>query len=180
MKLDKRLQLIFKRRSIRKFTPEPISDEEIRSLLQAGMAAPSAHNKQPWYFIVIKERTLLNRIAEVHPYARMLYDAPLSIAVCADPSLTSSTYWVLDCSAAAENILLAATALGLGSVWIGIYPRQERMKTIKKILSVPDHFQVLSLIAIGHPAEKKEARTQFNPQRVFLNSWGNNYFKQTE
>lgn len=168
--MDKRLMFIFKRRSIRKFKPLPVSEEDIKALLEAGMSAPSARNLQPWHFIVITGRQKLNRLAEIHPYADMLRQASVCLAVCADPEI-SPRYWVQDCSAATENILIAAANLGLGAVWLGCHPRKERKNPIKKILEIPEEIELLSLIAVGYPAEFKEPRTQFNPQRVHYEKW---------
>jgi len=164
------LETIFARRSIRQYTDEPVTEEQIQKLLEAAMAAPSANNSQPWHFVVVQDREQLRRLADAHPYGRMQAHAALSVAVCADPSL-SPRYWVQDCSAATENLLLAATALGLGAVWLGVYPREGRVAHIREILGIPEHIQVLCLVAIGHPAEKKPPRTQYNPQRVHRDRW---------
>ena len=164
------IQTIFARRSIRKYTSETISEESIQTLLEAAMAAPSASNRKPWQFIVITERETLDALAESHRHGKMLFDAPLSIAVCGD--LTEmERFWVQDCSAATENLLLAATALGLGAVWLGVYPREERVRAVRRILSLPEHITPLNLIAIGHPAEEKQARTQFDRTRVHREEW---------
>jgi nitroreductase len=164
------LDTIFARRSIRKYTGEPVTEEQVRKLLEAAMAAPSANNSQPWHFVVVQDREQLRRLAEAHPYGRMQAEAALSIAVCADPTL-SPRYWVQDCSAATENLLLAATALGLGGVWLGVYPNQDRVARVKEVLGIPEGIEVLCLVAIGHPAEKKPPRTQYNPQRVHRDRW---------
>jgi len=118
---------IFTRRSIRKYTNQTITDEQIELLIKAGMYAPSASNQQPWHFIVINKREILNKIRDVHPYAKMLSEAQLAILVCGDHDLElSKGYWVVDCSAATQNILLAAHGMGLGAVWLGVHPREER------------------------------------------------------
>ncbi|MGQ9458443.1 MAG: nitroreductase family protein [Anaerolineae bacterium] len=164
------LDTIFARRSIRKYTREPVTEEQVRNLLEAAMAAPSANNSQPWHFVVVQDREQLRRLAEAHPYGKMQAEAALSIAVCADPAL-SPRYWVQDCSAATENLLLAATSLGLGGVWLGVYPNQDRVAQVKEVLGIPEGIEVLCLVAIGHPAEKKPPRTQFNSQRVHRDRW---------
>ncbi|MGQ9567871.1 MAG: nitroreductase family protein [Anaerolineae bacterium] len=164
------MDTIFARRSIRKYTREPVTEEQVRNLLEAAMAAPSANNSQPWHFVVVQDREQLRRLAEAHPYGRMQAEAALSIAVCADPAL-SPRYWVQDCSAATENLLLAATSLGLGGVWLGVYPNQDRVAQVKEVLGIPEGIEVLCLVAIGHPAEKKPPRTQFNSQRVHRDRW---------
>ena len=164
------IDTIFARRSIRKYTAQPVSEQDMQTLLEAGMAAPSASNRKPWQFIVVKERATLDALAESHPHGKMLFDAPLSISVCGD--LTEmERYWVQDCSAATENLLLAATALGLGAVWLGVYPRDDRVEAVRRILHLPDHIMPLNLIAVGHPAEEKQPRTQYDETRVHDESW---------
>ncbi len=164
------IQTIFARRSIRKYTDQPVSKEDIRILLEAAMAAPSASNRKPWRFIVITERRTLDALAEAHPYGKMLFEAPLCISVCGD--LTEmEQFWVQDCSAATENLLLAATALGLGAVWLGVYPNQERVVAVRQILGLPETITPLNLISIGHPAEEKEPRTQYDESRVHWEHW---------
>lgn len=164
------IQTIFARRSIRVYTDEPVVEEDIQTLLKAAMAAPSASNRKPWRFVVVTERETIDALAEVHPHGKMLFEAPLCIAVCGD--LTEmERYWVQDCSAATENLLLAATALGLGAVWLGVYPRDERVKAVRPILDMPQNATPLNLIAIGHPAEEKEPRTQYDESRVHRERW---------
>lgn len=164
------VQTIFARRSIRKYTEEPVSEEAIEILLKAAMAAPSASNRMPWQFVVVTERETLDALAEAHRHGKMLFEAPLCIAVCGD--LTEmERFWVQDCSAATENLLLAATALGLGSVWLGVYPRDERVEAVRQILALPDFITPLSLVSIGHPAEEKEPRTQYDEARVHRERW---------
>ncbi len=159
---------ILARRSTRKYTDEPVAPEEIRRLLEAAMAAPSANNEQPWHFIVVTERTLLDQLATFHPYGKMLFQAPLCIVVCAEPS---SDYWVQDCAAATENILLAATDMGLGAVWCGVHPNSDREHHVTDILGMPEHISPFCLIAVGHPAEYHKPRTQYRDDRVHYNHW---------
>ena len=161
---------ILQRRSIRKYTPESVDETMITALLKAAMAAPSASNRTPWQFVVIKNRKQLDRLADAHPYGKMLYDAPLCIAVCGDTA-ASELYWIQDCSAATENLLLAAAHLNLGAVWLGVYPRKERVAQVKQLLQIPSHVIPLNLIAIGHPAEKKETRTQYTEEKVHHEKW---------
>jgi nitroreductase len=167
--MDEKLKIIFARRSIRKYADKAVSVEDIRSLLEAGMAAPSASNRQPWHFVVVQDRATLKRLANAHPYGKMLAEAALGIAVCGDPGV--SDWWVVDCSAATENILVAAAGLGLGSVWLGCYGRAEREQMVRKELGIPSQVGVLSLISIGHPAEHKEPRTQYDASRVHADRW---------
>lgn len=166
--------VIFKRRSIRKYTQEPVSPEDIEYILRAAMAAPSARNLQPWHFIVIEDRELLNKIPDIQPYTKMLYEAPLAIVVCGDKKV-SENYWVQDCSAATQNILLAATSRGLGSVWCGIYPRETRYQALMELLDLPEHIIPLNVIAIGHPAEEKPPANRYDKSKVHYNKWGHPY-----
>lgn len=163
------IQTIFSRRSIRKYTSEPVSEDEIKTLLEAAMAAPSANNSQPWRFVVVTDRRTLDALAEAHPYGKMLAQATLCIAVCGDPA--ASAYWEQDCSAATENLLLAATALGLGAVWLGVHPRQDRIAAVRRVLEIPENIVPLNLLSIGHPAETKEPRTQYDEAKVHRERW---------
>jgi nitroreductase len=167
--VDSRLDIIFARRSIRKYTGEPVAKAELTSLLEAGMAAPTASNRKPWHFCVITDRDALTRLAESHPYGKMLAHAELAIAVCGDPSISS--WWVQDCTAATENILIAAAGLGLGAVWLGCHNVDEREQSVRDVTGVPTEIGVLSLISIGRPGEDKPARTQYDPDRVHVNQW---------
>lgn len=165
-------EAIFTRRSIRKFTTEMISSEELKLLLKVAMYAPSANNRQPWQFIVIRSREILNKIPEIHPYAKSLYEAPMAILVCGDEELSNQQeYWIQDCSAATQNILLAANALGLGTVWLGIHPREQRKAAIRKLFNIPDKIHPLSLIAVGYPNEKKSVSERYDPSKVHYNEW---------
>jgi nitroreductase len=164
------IQTIFARRSIRKYTSDPVSEEDIQTLLETAMAAPSASNRKPWQFVVVTERESIDALADAHPHGKMLFDAPLCISVCGD--LTEmERYWVQDCSAATENLLLAAVALGLGAVWLGVYPRDDRVTAVRQILALPDHITPLNLISIGHPGEQKRPRTQYDETRVHREHW---------
>jgi len=163
---------IITRRSIRKYTDKKISDDQINTLLKSGMYAPSANNKQPWHFIVINDRKILSKIADIHPYAKMLIEAQLAILVCGDELLENgSGYWIVDCSAATQNILLAAHGIGLGAVWLGLHPREERKQAIKELFNLPKNIQPLSLISIGYPNENKELPDRFKPERIHYNTW---------
>ena len=163
------LDLIKKRRSIREYTAEPLSDADIRTILEAAMAAPSANNSQPWEFIVVRKEDLRRRLAETHRWSYMCADAPLVFVVCGHPS--HSDHWVEDTSAATQNLLLAVAGLDLGAVWIGTYPRPEREEHVKKVLGIPDEVRVLCLVAAGHPAETKSPRTQYDESRVHYDEY---------
>ena len=164
------INTIFSRRSIRKYTAEPVGEQDIKTLLEAAMAAPSASNRKPWHFVVVTDRKKLDALADSNPYGKMLFEAPLCIAVCGDPTI-SQRFWVQDCSAATENLLLAAVALDLGAVWLGAYPSDERVAAIRKVLGVPNNIVPLNLISMGHPAEQKEPRTQYDEERVHREKW---------
>ena len=167
--MDERLKLIFSRRSIRKYTDQPISEADITSLLQAGMAAPSAMNKRPWQLVAVTDKKTLQAIAQDSPYSRTLPDAALVIVVCGDPSVSS--WWLQDCTLATQNILVAAAGLGLGAVFLGCHDKPEREKPIRRVLDIPDTIGMASVLCIGHPAEEKEPRTQYDPAQVHRNKW---------
>jgi nitroreductase len=160
------------RRSIRSYTDEDVSEEDVEKILRAAMAAPSAGNEQPWHFVVIRSRETMERIMQVHPYSAMLKEAAVCVAVLADLNLQKHEgYWVQDTSAATQNILLAAHALGLGAVWLGVYPRREREDGIKEILGLPDGVKCLSIVSLGHPAEETEEVDRYNSSRVHKERW---------
>lgn len=167
------MDIIFKRRSIRKFTNQSVPEEIIKQLLQAGMAAPSAGNEQPWQFIIITERELLDKIPTFHRHAQMIKQASIAILVCADTSLNKYDvdFWIQDCSAATQNILLAATAKGLGSVWLGVYPRKERVDNLRQLLHIPEHVVPFSLLPIGYPAEDRLPINRYKKERIHYNKW---------
>lgn len=165
------LEIFYKRRSIRKFTEEPVSREDLITLLKVGMSGPSAMNAQPWEFVVITEKETLSKFRKNLIFAKMV--APAAICVLGSKRLQANKggekFWVQDCSAATENILLAATAMGLGAVWIGIHPIHLFERQVKSILNLPAGVTPLNLIMIGHPSEVKEPRTQYDAKRVH---WG--------
>ncbi len=166
------IKAIYTRRSIRKFKKKQINHDELHSILKAGMYAPSARNQQPWHFIVIKNLSIKEKIMNAHPYASMLAEAPLAILVCGDTELEKSKgYWPIDCSAATQNMLLAAHALGIGSVWLGVHPRQERKNAIREICNLPSHIEPFALISLGYPREMKETPDRWRQERVHLNMW---------
>lgn len=165
---------ILARRSIRKYTAEPVSEEEITQLLKAAMAAPSASNRRPWEFVVVTEGEVLAALRRGLLFGR--YQAPLAIAVCGNlhrayPGFAKE-FWVQDCSAATENLLLAASGLGLGAVWIGVYPIAPFVRHVRQVLGLPEHVVPLNIVYVGHPAEAKEPRTQFEEKRVFWQRYG--------
>ena len=168
------LQFVFSRRSIRKYQKKEVSGEVITDLLEAGMAAPSAVKKDPWHFIVIRQRQTLDKMVEFMPNAQMLKQATGAIVVCGDITKAhdqQESYMVQDLSAAVENILLAANALGLGTCWLGVHPRPDRMDNVRTLFELPDNIIPMCGIAIGWPTEKLRARTRFNPDVVHYESW---------
>ena len=166
------IQSILARRSVRKYVPEIVEKSRIKILLKSAMYAPSARNEQPWHFIVIDDRDILKRIQQVHPYAGMLGEAAFAILVCGDEHLEKSKgYWPVDCSAATQNILLAAHSIGLGAVWLGVYPRSERQDGIREIFELPGHIHPFSLVSVGVPAEEKEIPDRFKEDRIKWNKW---------
>jgi len=166
------MDAILSRRSIRKYTEQPVSDEAIDELLKAAMSAPSAGNQQPWQFVVIRERGRLDEIPKYHPYSAMLKQASVAILICGDvKSEKHKGYWVQDCSAATQNLLVAAQAKGLGAVWLGVYPREDRVAGIRKVLGLPEHIVPLSLIPVGHKGEEKPPADRYDASRVHHDGW---------
>lgn len=160
------------RRSIRMFTKEKLPDEVILRCIECGMFAPSAGNEQPWHFIVITNPSLLEKIPQVHQYAKMMPEATASIVVCFDPDLEKHNQMSCqDCAAATQNILLAAHAQGFGSCWLGIYPRKKRMQGFRKLLNIPDHIVPFSAIAIGKSREEPKKVERYKPDRVHQETW---------
>jgi nitroreductase len=163
-------QAMLKRRSVRDFTSEPVSESQITDLLEAAMAAPSACNKKPWEFYVIKDKKTQDALKASSPHGN--YNSPLLIIVMGntDNSLSKdpNDFWIQDCSAAVENLLVEAASCGLGTCWCGIYPRLERVKAVKDILKLKDNLVPLALIHVGHPTKEPEARTQFEQGKVHV------------
>jgi len=166
------MEAIFTRRSIRKYTAEPIPASIIHDLIEAAVSAPSAGNEQPWQFILLTKRDILNEIPLFHPHASFVKDVQQAILVCGDLSREIfEGYWMIDCSAATQNLLLAAHAKGLGACWVGIYPRQERIKKLKELLQVPDHIIPFAFVALGFPAEEKQREERYDEERVHVDTW---------
>ena len=169
-----KLAFLFGRRSIRLYSPGPVNDAAVQTLLEAAMAAPSAAGKDPWRFVVVRSRQTLKTIATALPNGQMIADAALGIAVCGElPAAHDQqlSYLLQDCSAAIENLLLAAHVLGLGACWLGVHPREQRMNALKQILSLPPTVVPVACIALGQPGEVKEPRTRFNPDYVHSEKW---------
>jgi nitroreductase len=172
--MNRKLDFILGRRSIRSYTAETVSDAALKDILAAAMSAPSAVARDPWRFVVVREKAVRKKIVEQLPHGTMLLEAPAGIVVCGDIEAAHDhqlSYLLQDCSAAIENILLAVHALGLGACWLGVHPREERVTHIKKVLGLPDNIIPVCVIAIGHPAETKDPRTRFNADYVKWEKW---------
>ena len=166
------LDAIHSRRSIRKYLDKPVPPDVLQQVLSAAMYAPSACNQQPWQFVVLDDRKLLREVPKINSYAAMAAEAPVAILVCGDSSLeTVPGYWVIDCSAAVQNLLLAAHALGLGAVWTGVYPQQERVEGFRRLLGLPKTVTPHSLIPLGYPAEQPPQEERYRAERVHHNGW---------
>jgi len=173
--MNETINSIMNRRSIRRYKSIPLDRGTIETLLRAGMAAPSAHNRQPWEFFVVTDRATLDRLAEEHPYAKMLGEAPVCIVVCGNRERfcggDEDDFWVQDCSAATENILVAAQSLGLGTVWCGVTPRQVLIDMVSRIVGLPEGIVPLGLIAVGHPDQDPPVKDKWRPDRVHWEKW---------
>jgi len=164
---------ILGRRSIRKYTEECASEEQIKALLKAAMSAPTAKHAREMRYIVVDDRATLDKVALLCPNAGMAAKAKLGILICADLSAEIvAGYWPQDCAAAMENLLLAAHGLGLGAVWTGIYPIAERVKIYKEIFELPENVMPQGFAVIGHPVEEKEPNNRYEEEFVFRNTWG--------
>ena len=161
---------IFERRSIRKFTNKKISDINLQEILRAGMCAPSAHNQKSWSFIVIKDKEIFKTIMQLHPYSSMLKTADIVIMVCST-DINKVDFWAQDCSAATQNILLEATALGLGSCWLGVYPIHELCERLRTIFNIPNGNIPFSLVALGYPDEQKEPNNLLDKNKIHYEKW---------
>jgi nitroreductase len=166
------IEAMLTRRSIRKFKSDPIPEATLETILKAAMFAPSACNQQPWHFVVVDQRDQLDAIAANHPYAQMVLQAPVAVIVCADTALeTCRGNWAIDCSAAMQNLLLAAHAQGLGGVWVGIYPVEERINAFNHLLGLPAYVAPLCLAALGYADEPLPQADRFKPERIHKNRW---------
>ncbi|NLI79146.1 MAG: nitroreductase family protein [Candidatus Riflebacteria bacterium] len=161
---------LLSRHSVRKYLSTPVEEWRLDFLLKAAMQAPSAGNEMPWEFLVIDQRELLDRIPEVHPYAAMTRTAPLAILVCGDLQREKHKgFWTQDCSAATQNLLLAAHGMGLGAVWVGVHPMEDRIAGLRKLFAVPDHLVPFSLVPVGWPAENRTSPARYDPSRIKRN-----------
>ena len=163
---------IFSRRSVRKFTGEAVSPEQLEKLLRAAMCAPSAGNQQPWEFVVIRDREIMKAITAFHPYSGAVLKADVLIVVCGNLSKTKfDGFWVQDCSAATENLLVEAESLSLGAVWLGVYPLEDRVAALSALLDLPSDVIPLCIVPVGYPDREYSAADRFDPSRIHLEKW---------
>ncbi|KAF1080813.1 MAG: hypothetical protein GQF41_2627 [Candidatus Rifleibacterium amylolyticum] len=169
------LKNIHERKSVRNFTAADVSEEQLTTLVKAGMAAPTARNRQPWQFVVIRDKALMKDLADKLPYAKMLASAAAAITVCGDLEIAragnSENMWMLDCSAATQNILLALESMGLGGVWTACYPYDDRMQTVTAALKLPEHIVPLCVIPIGYPTGVDKPKDKWKPERLHWDKW---------
>lgn len=166
------MEAILKRHSIRSFSSKPVDGATVEKIMHAAMAAPSAMGSRPWHFIVISDRDKLNAMTEIHPYSQMLTQAQCAILVCGDIEAESlPEFFQQDCAAATENILIAATDLGLGSVWVGLYPNEKYRRDFKELFQLPDSIEPFALVPLGLPNHPLQASDRFVASRVHANSW---------
>lgn len=166
------LDAIFTRRSIRRFTGEPIAEEDMKKILRAGFSAPSAHNRQPWHFVVVRDKDTLETISKGHPYAKMLPQAGCCIIVCGDKNKQGMTgFLVEDCSAAIQNILLAAHGLGLGAVWCGLYPVPQLTRLIDEAVALPPEITPVGMVVLGHKDEEKKSEDRYDESKIHMDRW---------
>jgi nitroreductase len=165
-------QALHTRRSIRSFTGEEIPEDHINKIIGEAMMAPSAGNARPWHFIVIRDKDNLKKIKDINPYAKMADDADAGILICGDPSLEKHPgFFVQDCSAATENLLLAAHGLGLGGVWTGIYPIEERIKGFRKLFDIPESVVPVSLSLFGYPKVIPKSGSRYEADKIHNEKW---------
>ncbi len=169
------LTVIFNRKSVRQYAPQPVPRAALETLVRAGMAAPTAADKRPWAFVVITERAKLDALAQGMPFGRMLAQAGAAIAVCGIPEKSlpgaAQAFWVQDCSAATENILLAVEAQGLGAVWLGVYPDEQRQDFVRRTLGLPSNVVPLNVVSIGVPAGETKPKDKYDPANVHWEQW---------
>ncbi|MFA6250820.1 MAG: nitroreductase family protein [Candidatus Shapirobacteria bacterium] len=172
-------QVVMGRKSVRNFKPGEIGKEELLQIIKAGMAAPSAINLQPWEVVAVTERETLDKLGKAMPFAKMLYQASAAIIVCGKPKgnilakvvPVIGDYWVMDCSAMSENMLLAAEALGLGAVWTSVFPSISRAEEVRKILEIPDWVIPLNVIPIGIPARTEKPKDKYREEKIHWEKW---------
>lgn len=169
------LNAIQTRVSVRQFTGEKITNEQINTLLRCAMAAPSAINKQPWAFLVVTDEALLRQMGEAFPFSRCGNGAACAFVMCGDMTKTiegeGQGFWINDVSAATENLLLAAHAMGLGAVWTGVYPSRERTAQVQELLGLPEYIIPMCIVPVGVPAEQPAVKQKFKEENIHYNRW---------
>lgn len=167
------LEAIYTRYSCRSFTDQKVEMELLEEIVRAAMAAPSAKNVQPWEFIILDDREVMDQLCEALPYAKMLSSAQAAVVVCGVSSSVEggSDHWVVDCSAATQNLLLAAHTLGLAAVWTAVYPYVERLEPTLKVLPMPEGVVPLCVVPIGYAAREPRVKDKFKSEKIHLNRW---------
>jgi nitroreductase len=175
------METIFKRRSVRKYTETPVSDAQVKQIIRAGMAAPSAKNSHEWVFIVLRDPAIYEAFVQVHVNAFAMKTAQAAIVVCADllkEQDPGQGWWIQDCSAAMENMLLEATDMGLGSLWLGVHPKEDRIECIREVCHLPENIEPLGIVALGEPTKDRTPNDRYISEQVFLDTYGNLWEKQ--
>lgn len=166
------IECLLTRRSVRSYSDRPVDDSLIAKLLTVAMHAPSAMNEQPWHFIVIRDRKVIDDIESIHPYGKMLKSAPMAILVCGDTTIVkASDFWVMDCANATMNLLLAAHANGLGAVWVSVHPREDREGAISRLVGLPSTVKPLALIPLGYPEGEVKPKMIQGEDRIHYDRW---------
>lgn len=164
------LESIFSRKSVRTYEDRPVEKEKLDTLIRAGMSAPSSRDRRPWEFIIVTDREKLKTMAQGLPYAKMLTATHQAIIVCGD-TIKSDNSWFLDCSAASQNILIAAESMGLGATWTAAFPYPDRIQIVRDVLNLPDHIIPLNVIPIGYPAGNEQPKDKYNKEQIHYNEW---------
>lgn len=168
------LKVIKNRKSVRNYLNKPVGEKDLETLIKSGMAAPSAVDLRPWDFLVVKNESILKALADVMPFGKMLPGAGAALIVCGTPGRSvpeTPEFWVQDCSAASENILLAAESMGLGAAWLGVYPVKERIEGVRNVLKIPENVVPLNIISIGYPAGAEKPKDKFEVEKIHKEKW---------
>jgi len=168
------IHALLNRRSIRRYSAEPVTDDELELVLRAAMAAPSAFNERPWHFVVVRDEAMLDALSRISEWSGPMAGAQVGVVVCGDTEelrKPGSVYWLIDCAAAQENALIAATARGLGACWLGIHPTPERIDSVRELLGMPEHVEPLGMIALGWPAETRPPADRYDESRIHREHW---------
>ena len=168
------IEAILARRSIRKFSADPVAEEDLELLLRAAMAAPSAFNERPWHFVVVRDASMRERLSQISEWSGPMAGAQVGVVVCGDTEALrkpGTVYWIFDCAAALENMLIAANGRGLGAVWLGIHPTPERIDSVRELLGLPEHVEPLGMVALGWPAEDKPPAERYDESRIHSERW---------